>query len=150
MSPKKNSNQQEQAMEDLLDAQKTLGDLGFTMNSSGSYYKDYGLVSGGSVRITPVFDKGLYNDKSYVLSAIVVQDNKTVALEPGKPAPLHEFPAECRDDISIMLIRLVPEIVTGAKKAEHIITGNCIHCDQVVASFVCVKGEVNCMKCLME
>lgn len=127
--------------------QEVFGELGYTLSGVNAYYKDYGTANGETIRLMPVFDQGLSNDKSFSLVAIDIMSHKRVELVPGAPAPLHEFPRECLADVSVILIRLAPDIAITAKKTVHIIVAECDTCKLHVESFIHNKGATECLRC---
>lgn len=141
------NNQLDDTMDSLIKTQVLLGDLGFTLTSSNNYYKDYAAVDGSSFRLTPIFDNGLAQDKSWKLVAIDISSYKRIELDPSKPAPLHEFPKECLDDVSTMLIKLAPDVAKIAKRHVHIITAECNKCNLHSESFVHIRGRTLCLSC---
>lgn len=142
------NNQMEESMNWLIRTQHVLGELGFTLTNGNVYYKDYASVDGGTYRITPIFDSGLAQDKSYRLVAIDIVSHKRVALQAGTPPPLNEFPKECLPDVTSILVQLAPEIAITPKKQVHIITASCDSCSKNSESFLHVSGKTVCLDCI--
>src|SRR3990167_8956282 len=97
------------ALQDLIAYQELLGELGFTIDGDGTYWKDYGLINGGRARIVPLFDKGISLDTSYCLSAISVSNERVVPIESGKLISFEQIPNECMQDVTRMIALMAPQ-----------------------------------------
>lgn len=135
------------ALDDLIKAQVTLGDLGFTLLPNNTYYKDYGLVNGGIVRIVPIFDKSISLAKEYSLVALEIVDYDRIEINSNEPIALEKFPMECMEDVTSILARLVPEVAMAQRKQTFIINADCSECKRNVHSFIKLGDVVTCLPC---
>lgn len=140
-------NQQVEAMSMLQTVQLLLGQLGFTLNGDGSYYKDYGLNDGSAVRVVPVFDRGISIDVSYKLVGFNLTSSRRVQFVDGLPAPMEEFPFETVDDIRSLVTGLAPSS-SQQMSDTHMIMATCSQCGNEVESFLHIKNAYTCLKCL--
>lgn len=141
-----NRNQQELAIENLTNIQNTLGELGFTLSGDRSYFKDYGLFDGSTVRLVPVFDKGISIDMSYRMVGISVSNTKFVPMSDGIPVQLEQFPRECFEDVAQVVSKLAPHARTPLKES-YILTAECNECGDAASSFVQVSNVQMCLDC---
>jgi hypothetical protein len=134
-----------EAIQNLEHVQQLFGELEFTLTRTG-YYKDYGLANGTTVRIVPMFDKGVSLDMRYDLSAISVAGNEIIPIVAGRQIAFDKIPAECREDV----LRILAELAPGAlisKKESFILTMICTKCRKEISSYLSIKGVVKCLKC---
>ncbi len=139
-------NNKKQALASLENIQLILGELGFTLTPEG-YCKEYGKVDGGTIKITPVFDKGLSVDMHYDLSALEISGSGIILIQSGQPIALDRVPSEARSDVMRMLAELAPGALLP-KTENFILTMVCNECKDVVSSFFSLEGTVKCLKCL--
>ncbi len=139
-------NNKQQALDSLTKIQILLGDLGFTLTHDG-YHKYYGLLDGSTVKVTPVFDKGLSIDLQYNLSALAVEGQQLISIARGQPVALDRVPSEARTDVMRMLAELAPDALLP-KTESFILTMTCSECTEVVSSYFVREGDVKCLKCL--
>lgn len=140
-------NQQEQAIKDLLETQTLMGELGFTLTSDGSYYKDYGTADGGIARIVPVFDKGVSMDMAFKLVGFSIQTSHFVPVTQGMIVATDRLPTECRSDAD----KLMAKIGAQARKPmseNFMITITCSSCNNETPSFFQFGTRQVCMKCM--
>ncbi len=139
-------NNKKQAMASLENIQLLLGELGFILTPDG-YYKEYGLVNGGTVKIAPIFDKGLSVDLHYDLSALEISGSEAITIQSGQPVALDRIPSEARTDVMRMLAELAPAALLP-KTENFILTMICSRCKNTVSSFFNLEGTVECLHCL--
>lgn len=143
------TNQQSDAINNLLVVQDLLGGLGFTLTSDNSYYKDYGLVDGTIMRLIPVFDKGISLDMAYKLVGFNITSTKYIPAV----SDLHwssvtgDVPAECKNDVSVIM-RTIGSIDRKPLTENFMITAICSACNDEASSFFRVKGKDICVKCM--
>lgn len=139
-------NQKQHAIKSLEKIQLLLGELGFVLTPEG-YHKDYGLLNGATVRISPIFDKGMSMDMQYNLTALSIAGHEVVPIVTGQPVALDKVPGEARVDIMRMLAELAPDALMP-KTESFILTMMCIECKETVSSFFNLKGTVKCLDCM--
>lgn len=140
-------NQQEQAMADLMRVQQLMGRLGFTMTADSGYYKDYGLMSGGSARLVPVFDKGISVNSSFKLIGVNIVNSVFIPIVESASPQLDGVPRECIDDVMSIIGELQP-IAYQPMSETFMITATCGDCGNDVASFLQISGTVKCLRCM--
>jgi hypothetical protein len=140
-------NQREDAMSTLQTAQLLLGQLGFTLNGDGSYHKDYGTTDGSIVRLIPVFDKGISLDVAYRLTGFTVIHQKQIHFVDGLPAQVEEFPMETMADVKNLVSGLAPSSRSQMTDS-YMITISCCQCGNDAESFIQLKGQYTCLKCV--
>jgi hypothetical protein len=139
-------NQVQETMATLLNTQKLLGDLEFTLTSDGRYYKDYGLVNGSSVRIVPTFDKGISLDVRVKLVGFTITTSKTIDVIDGVSTSITDFPIECTDDITKIIGALAP-FSRPPLDETFMVTQICSTCNQDSHSYMLIGGEYQCLRC---
>lgn len=134
------------SFDELAEAQRVLGERGFTLDSSG-YSKWYSTSSGAYFRLNPVFDRGTSLDSGYKIVGFKTDSQELIPISESEDVPWHKFPNECKSDISAIIASLAPEVFMLKKKAAYIITAECSNCGSHVETFIHVSGQTNCFKC---
>lgn len=131
----------------LVAFQTLLGDMGFTLSGNGTYYKDYRLHNGSNVRLIPHFNTDPSTSKVHQLSAISINNSKIVLIKENGNTELGEFPKECMEDVTKMIVMMAPQSRMILKET-YVITEHCNMCSNKISSFFKKDGEAYCINCV--
>jgi len=143
---KTKSNVDNTARDKIINWQTKFGELGFTLTSDFTYYKDYGVGDNSVVRLMPRFDGGTDSQRDFSLTGFSIVTNSFISVDKlnlGKLGLHHD----CTKDI----ISIMSNCGDGfSNKESFIIEEECSVCATITNSFIVEDDKLLCMDCIDE
>jgi len=141
------NNQMDMAMQSLMAIQNVMGELGFILNGDNTYYKDYALMDGSIMRLTPVFDRGTSMNVDYRLVGFNINTMKFVSITNGTLESPNAVPRDCTGDVS-RIIETVGFLEKKPQTESFIVVVPCSDCGNEVNSYLQFGTKFRCLKCV--